>query len=245
MQGCLSLIMCVVTFAATASARAAELPPELEPQVRDMVQTAEAAGLPGERLLTKANEGLAKGVPAPRILTVLSQLRLRLDEAASIVDAMQPKQQPAKDNRRRLVGTVADALHAGVPAGALRKIGAAGLARRAADVAPVNGAIAALTDLVIRGYPVEAAGEVIEAALAHGLGEGDFPGLVQAIRGLGGADLGEALRSVRAVLDTMPALDWMHTRGIGPRSGSPSSVGTAQPPPVPVNVPDRSREPRR
>src|SRR5512140_1990333 len=92
-----------VALGVALPARAAPIPEDLEPQVDALARGAEEAGLPGDRLRAKAQEGAAKGIPSGRVLAVLEQMRQRMSDAAAIIDAAAPKGlEPAA--RRALVG---------------------------------------------------------------------------------------------------------------------------------------------
>ncbi|HEX6937879.1 MAG TPA: hypothetical protein VF158_00600 [Longimicrobiales bacterium] len=125
---------------------------ELERAVAD----ARRRGLPTAPLVDKALEGVAKGVPADRILAVVHQLAEDLERARDLI-AGDGAVTPAD------VTAVADALRRGVPEAAIRSLRAAGAAGE-----PIALAAHTLADLLDRGVPVDVALDILGAWRSHG-----------------------------------------------------------------------------
>lgn len=129
----------------------AELPTATAQQIEQSVADARASGLPFEALLDKAVEGIAKGVPAPRIAGAVDQLAGELATAQSILGDGTP---PAPID----VAAVADAMRRGVPEPAIRRV-----ASQAAPGEAVALAVHTMGDLMDRGVPVQQAVAVLDA----------------------------------------------------------------------------------
>ena len=79
-------------------------------QVQSILQTAKAQGLPIEPLADKALEGIAKNVPADRIVQAMEQVQSRY--AAAMADAQEIT--PTQTRQRSLTRTMAQAMSAGM-----------------------------------------------------------------------------------------------------------------------------------
>lgn len=127
------------------------LPDVAVEQIERRVAEARAQGLPFEVLLDKAVEGIAKGVPAPRVAGAVDRLAQELGTAQGLLGngrAPDPTD----------ISAVADALRRGVPEGAIRRI-----AQQAGPDETIALAVHTLGDLMDRGVPVEEAVAVLEA----------------------------------------------------------------------------------
>lgn len=122
-------------------------------QIEAIVQQSRSAGLPAGALVDKALEGAAKGVPADRVVAVVSEYATRLEEARTLIG-----QERGADE----VVAAADALRRGVPADAVRAVAGA---RQQGDAAIP---LVVLGDLMDAGVPVEHAREVVSEALQRG-----------------------------------------------------------------------------
>lgn len=219
-----TLFILALTMLPPARARAQALAPELEAPVNELVASADAAGLPSERLRQKALEGAVKGVPAARILAVLADLRRTLDDAGGIIDAASPKRLPPAD-RRSVIASAADALKAGVERDAVSELAKVGLRERH-GVESARGAMRALADLSLSGFDREQARGLVKLGLEQGLGEADFGELTSVVaelarRGQAADALQVARRAVQegkhpaSITLPVPAVD----------SGLPPGVG--------------------
>lgn len=133
--------------------------PRLAPvraQVDQTVSRAEQAGLPSEIIVSKVREGLAKGIDPQRIAAAAERLADNLSEARSFVSERRRGGSPAPE----LVRAVAEARMAGIAPGAndaiVREGRSPGESARAVEV---------LTDLSLRGYPVDRAAQVVRDVL--------------------------------------------------------------------------------
>lgn len=127
------------------------LPATMAQQIEQSVAEARANGLPFEALLDKAVEGIAKGVPAPRIAGAVAELAEELATAQSILADGTP---PTPTD----VTAVADAMRRGVPEPAIRRV-----AGQAEPGEPVALAVHTMGDLMDRGVPVQQAVAVLDA----------------------------------------------------------------------------------
>lgn len=124
-------------------------------QIEARVAEARARGLPEEALLDKAMEGLAKGVPGPRIAEAVDQLAGQLQRARSLLGDIPTEPMD--------LTAVADAMGRGIPEPAIQQ-----LARGAGPDEPVALAVHTLGDLMDRGVPAEQAVAVLEAWRGRG-----------------------------------------------------------------------------
>lgn len=120
------------------------------------VTAARDRGLPTDPLVDKALEGVAKGIPAERVVAVVQQLADQLGRAQALLGRAAAAT-PAD------VAAVADALRRGVPDAAVRDLRADAKAGE-----PVALAIHTLADLLDRGVPVDIAVDVIGAWRGRG-----------------------------------------------------------------------------
>ncbi|MBI5509764.1 MAG: hypothetical protein HY903_13500 [Deltaproteobacteria bacterium] len=222
-----TLALCVAvagSVGVTTGAGAAAVPDEVASQVTTWAASAEADGLPSERLMIKAQEGAAKGIPAARILAVVATMLERMREAATLIDGVAGLRLDPKE-RRTLVGAVAAALQAGVGKEAIRgvaKVGFTGQENRRG----LHGAVLALADLSLQGVKDPEAETLVELALQRGFTDGDFPKLLAKIRELS-ATLGpsEALKAARALVESERRAPGPDPAAFAPGRGPPPGVG--------------------
>jgi len=165
----------VVGFAAAAEA-VPPLPddPRLQP-IRDhlsqIIQSAEAAGLPSDVIVSKVREGLAKGVAPARIEAVTVRLAQHLEAAQRYVIARRPG-----GSRLALVRAVAEARMAGVGMPAIDSL-------VSGDRPEIPHAVEVVTDLSLRGYPSGRAGVVVQNVLSRDVRSlGGVAGTLETVR---------------------------------------------------------------
>jgi len=143
------------------------LNPATDAAIRPIVDRARAANLPVELLIAKAREGEVRRAPVERIESAVRQLAERI---ATAHDALTP------NPTDREVEAAADALKAGVPRETLRAMRAAG--KEASLAVPIG----VLTQLVLRGVPVERASVQVVNLLQRGALSGHFIALDDRVR---------------------------------------------------------------
>jgi len=216
-----------LVVAGVGAARAQQVPPsELDPRLgaeRERIgQTIAAAardGLPVELLQDKVREGLAKGVPAPRITVALGRLSESLSGARA---ELAGRDRPSA----RLYRAVVDA-HA---AGAGRpEVGAVLAATPRADGEATARAIEVLGDLARHGFPVDAAARAVaDVARARPQVLGQLVGEAEALRRSGMATPVEALDALTRAAQRSLRLDEAQKllpRGGRDRGASPDERG--------------------
>jgi hypothetical protein len=156
----------VLGFATAQEAAVQPLPddPRLQP-IRDhlaqIIQSADAAGLPSEVIVSKVREGLAKGVAPARIEEVTERLARNLAAAQRYVTARRPgRARPA------LVRAVAEARMADVGMPAIDAL-------VAHDRPETPHAVEVVTDLSLREYPSGRASVVVQNVLSRDAGSLD------------------------------------------------------------------------
>lgn len=147
----------------------AELPAVAVERIEARLNEARQAGLPVEALLDKAIEGIAKGVPGPRIAGAVDQLTDDLGRARSLLGDQAPPE-PAD------ITAVADAMRRGVPESAIGQV-----AGGADPEEPVALAVHTLGDLMDRGVPVDQAVAVLDAWRGRGASRDELRALPAAI----------------------------------------------------------------
>jgi hypothetical protein len=167
----------MVLLLAMASAEAAPgLPADarLDPvraHLQEVIQRADADGLPSEMIVSKVREGLAKGVDPARIDAAAMRLADSLVAARQYVAAHRPGR-PAVP----LVRAVAEARLAGVTMSAVDPL-------LKSERPEQPRAVEVVTDLSLRGYPSERAALVVQSVLAHDARALDrVPGTLETIR---------------------------------------------------------------
>lgn len=129
-----------------------------------VLDRARSQSLPTDPLVNKALEGLAKQVPASRVMMAVEQRLTALVRAREALGA-----RPASGDE---IAGVADAMQRGVGAEAIQTLRA-----QAGDDEPIAVAAHVLADLQERGLPVDVALEVLGAWRERGGRAGDLPDL--------------------------------------------------------------------
>ena len=140
-------MLLVMTQVAVQDPRLERLDPETRSLVVSVVDSARAAGLPGEPLIQRALEGVTKGAPSPRIVAAVRRLATDLGTARGALGT--------QATAPELEAGVA-ALRAGASPQVLTKL-------RDARRPPLTMALAVLADLVTSGVPVDSASAVVLA----------------------------------------------------------------------------------
>jgi hypothetical protein len=166
------LVLTVLTLASSRRAGAQEAKPaDLDSAtmaaIAPIVQQAGAANLPLELLYAKAREGQVQRAPVARIEAAVRALAARLQAAN---DALAPNATAQE------LGAAADALKAGVPRETLREM------RRAGRDGSLAVPIGVLTQLVLRGVPVEKASVQVVDLLQRGAVANHFIALDERVR---------------------------------------------------------------
>lgn len=143
------------------------LAPDARAAVAAQLAAAARAGVPAEPLVAKALEGVELGAPPPRIVTAVGALYDRLVAARTALT-------PVVSDAELVSG--ADALAAGVPAVALRRVRASSPNRSAAV------ALGVLAQLVARGVPATRATDAVTALLRRGARPQQLVALDSAVR---------------------------------------------------------------
>ena len=186
--------------------------PEAVAQIESIVVEAEAAGVPVEPLLAKALEGVAKGVPAERVVAALASYSQRLAESRSLVG-------PEHDAATVVAG--ADALQRGVTPGTVRSLAGSNPEGLAVP-------LVVLGDLIEAGVPVDQAYAVVQEALTKQHGPEDVLAIPGAVRRL--------MRQGQTASDAAGSVGNAIGRGrFGDMLGPPGQTGASPPkgPPVP------------
>lgn len=174
------------------------LPPEVFRGVESLAAEAAREGIPQDPIFNKALEGVAKRVPADRLLPAVTAYAGRLRESMSAFGAGAPGP---------LVVAGADALQRGVEADLLRRLaqeggegGEAGGWGQGQGPSPV--AVLVLADLVEAGVPAERALEVLQEAVRARTRDQQMLGIPGRVRQLmrQGQSANEAAEQVRRAL---------------------------------------------
>jgi len=177
------------------------------PQTEAILQRADridAAGLPVQVVIDRYLEGMARGVPLPRIEAVVDRLEDRLRESARRVDVVFPADPsaPAREMRRSLIDHCAFALSVGVPSDGLEE--AMQLASRGKHgLGEGRAPVLAMGCLVAGGLEPAASLDLVRTAWAHGYRGSDLEQLGRELGSLGGAGQGPPPEVVRHVLDSI------------------------------------------
>ena len=135
--------------------------------IAPIIQQAAAAGLPVELLRAKAREGEVQRVPVARIAAAVRTLAVRVQTA---------HEELAPNATLQEISAAADALKAGVPRETLREM------RRAGKDGSLAVPLGVLTQLVIRGVPVEKASVQVVDLLQRGARSTHFIALDERVR---------------------------------------------------------------
>jgi hypothetical protein len=173
------------------------------PELHRILDGAAHAGLPTEMLADKAREGLAKGVPPPRIVTVVSGLADALGRART--EALGVVAAPSAPLLRAIV----EAHAAGAAASDVGVVLHAGGRERSLQV---------LTDLAQRGYPVGDAARTVVGAGPRTLDR--IVGEAEKLRTVDGATPAQAIDAVARANSQGLGLD--HAEQLLHQGGDPS-----------------------
>jgi len=200
----LRMIVLLLTLSGTALAAsgAVSLPDDarlapVRSELQRRVDSAAAAGLPADALVSKTREGLAKGVDPQRIASAVTRLADDLEVAQRFVAARRPGAAAPG-----LVRALAEARMAGLDLATLPSLVAADRPPQ-----PAQRAVEVLTDLSLRGYPVQRALVVVERIEVREPAALDrVPALLDTIRrdqALSPAEAVDALARGLAVADSL------------------------------------------
>lgn len=169
------------------------LPSEVFRGIETLAEEAARDGIPIDPLFNKALEGLAKRVPADRILPAVTAYSHRLREARGAFGV---------GVEESLVVAGADALQRGVDAETLHRLGGEGREGQGPGLGPSPMAVLVLADLVEAGVPAERAVGVVHEALQQRTREQEMLGLSGQVRNLmrQGRSPQEAAEQVRRAL---------------------------------------------
>ena len=199
-------------------------PAEAVTQIEGILAESEAAGVPTGPLYAKALEGVAKGVPADRVVAALSAYAGQLQNAASLI---------GPEHGTTAVVAGADALRRGVPAEALRSLAG----RHRGDLAVP---LVVMGDLIEAGVPADGAYEVVEGALEQQQAPDEMLAIPGAVRQLmrEGRGPGEAANAVGH------AIGRGQFKGVGPQ-GKPGATPPKGPPVPPGAGPPDHAGPKK
>ena len=134
--------------------------------------------LPVGPVLDKVKEGLAKRVPAERIVRAASRISSELATARDLIRQAEREGVRAEKARKRekAIEAVADALGRGVPPSEVAKLSrqVASSARREGAMSLLDEGIEVTADLVSMGLSPQNATETVAAAISQGLGRHDI-----------------------------------------------------------------------
>lgn len=144
--------------ARTAAGRRAELPPEVERRIKPLARKLDSLGISARPLRDKAKEGVAKSVPAPKIISVVERLALHLEEGhkAARAEWRRLKVNGGRRGERRakvpssLVRAYAEARLSGAPSAAAMTVMRS--ARLPTGWKRVRAGLDLLADLTVAGY---------------------------------------------------------------------------------------------
>ena len=138
---------------------AGRVPEPARTQVAALVDSATAAGLPGDPLVNKALEGASKGADGARIVAAVRSLAARLRDARAALGA--------SASEAELVAGAA-ALRAGATPAFLARL------RRESPREPLVLPLAVMADLVARGVPADTAAGSVLALVRAGVRDADL-----------------------------------------------------------------------
>jgi hypothetical protein len=207
------------THAAEASLPASDQLNPVRADLQRLVDQASREGLPGELLVGKVREGLAKGVAPPLILSAVQRLTRDLGEASHFLHAQPGK--PAAS--ATLIRALVEAHQAG-----MTWEGAAPLVQAHVDETRLARAIDVLGELVLRGYPDRAAGALVRDVVERDPGSvGHLVAGVEAIRRAQTVSRADALSTLgQSLVVSGNSLDEAITRSVeGKEHGASASNG--------------------
>lgn len=214
----------------------AQISPEAYARLTATLERARENGVPGEPLVSKALEGVAKGVPEDRILAVVDRLQANLVQARSALE-----QAGMSSPAGHVISGVASAFERGVPWEAVQSI--VGEIR---EGQPTVVAMHTVADLMGRGLGADEALGMVVAVLERGGGAREVLALPPALdrlrtRGLSAPDAArEILQAIQAGqvppgVTGAPALNL-------PPAGPPGAAG-GRPPQLPGAAGNRPQPP--
>ncbi len=209
---------------AAAEPRLAALPPDARAGIVAHFAAATRAGVPVEPLVAKALEGVELGAPPERIEAAVRALLARLTTARAALD-------PVVGDAELVSG--ADAIAAGVPAIALRRL------RALAPGRSVAVALGVLAQLVARGVPPARATDAVAGLLRRGARPAQLVALDSAVRAdvAAGVPAAASVESRARTLAGGLLLPPLGVPGVGGAS-SPTTMGTnSGGPPTPPRRP--------
>ncbi len=181
------LVLLLSSTRIAAQAPATDFPAQLSADTRQVLtriaDSARAAKLPVEPLVSKAAEGVLKGADDARIIAAVRTLARQLGEARAIM--------PAGTGTAALTAA-ASALRSGVTAETLRSLLEAG---QGSDAADFGVALVTLADLAANGVPPRTAGDAVSELLRRGTPGRDLAALRSAIA----QDIGDGIAPERAL----------------------------------------------
>jgi hypothetical protein len=198
-------------------------------RIREMSRELGEAGIPPELIRRKALEGVAKGVPADRIVSALEAYSGRLREARGLLG---PERNGAS------LAAAAEAFRRGVPPEAIRSLAREQRARQGAGSLAVP--MLVLGDLTEAGVPTDQALEAVQEAMRRGFPEQGMMNFSAAVR-----------RRVRQGEDPAAAFEQVRVRATermrqAPNGSGPSMRGTPGSRPMNASpVPPGSEPPTR
>ncbi len=169
------------------------LPAEVFQGIEALAGRLAEQGVPQGPLYNKALEGVAKRVPAQRLLPAVTAFSDRLVQARNAFG-------PGADDALLVAG--ADALQRGVGPEALRRLGIAEGGRGGMGRGPSAMAVLVLADLLESGVPMDRALGVLQEAMRQRAGEQAMLGITERVRRLmrQGRSPQEAVEQVRRAL---------------------------------------------
>ena len=164
-------------------------------ELQGLVDQAAKSGLPGDILIDKVREGLAKGVPATRILAAVRELSRSLDEAQRLVITRRAAAPDRWTSSPALLRAIAEARTGGASADHIAAVLAA-----ASDGERGISAVTALSDLIARSFPPAAAASAVVEVITRAPATIDQLGQKALERREEGASPETALRDVARTL---------------------------------------------
>jgi hypothetical protein len=140
-------------------------------QVRELIRTAAQAGEQGlyvRPVLARIQQGLAKGVPAERILAATRQLTVHLAAAGPLVQDLEARglRAGSSDDRAYAAETVARALERSVAPSMITDLGEVAV-QHGTSMAQFDRAVRSLTLFVGAGVPADRAGTMVRETIEH------------------------------------------------------------------------------
>ena len=204
------VLLLMLSGPALAASGAVSLPEDarlvpVRAELQRRIDSAAAAGLPADALVSKAREGLAKGVDAQRIASAVMRLADDLEAAQRFVTARRPG--PVALG---LVRALAEARMAGLDLATLPSLVAGDRPPQ-----PAQRAVEVLTELSLRGYPVQRTLAVVERIEVREPAALDrVPALLDTIRRDQALSPAEAVDALARGLATADSLQGAYRRAV-------------------------------